>query len=149
MPPKRVCENQCTRNGLCVFQVVRGNLLPEAVTWFFTSVLKALQVHGEHQVCHNTLTQLAMLIYENLVTLITAGVALIIVSSVASCFSSISCHVFSGWERIGQLCSVHAHLLCTVKTKLICTCTSHANSIDIFYLCKCCSALKPSVVCVL
>ncbi|XP_072292745.1 exportin-5 [Eucyclogobius newberryi] len=43
-----------------------GNLLPEAVTWFFTSVLKALQVHGQHEVCNNTLNQLAMLIYESL-----------------------------------------------------------------------------------
>lgn len=62
--------------------MVRGNLLPEAVTWFFTSVLKALQVHGEHQVCHNTLTNLAMLVYDNLVRL-TSGVALIIASCVS------------------------------------------------------------------
>lgn len=58
------------------FQVVSGNLLPEAVTWFFTSVLRGLQVHGEHQVCHTTLSQLAMLIYENLVRL-TAIITLI------------------------------------------------------------------------
>uniref|UniRef100_A0A7N6BN93 Exportin-5 n=1 Tax=Anabas testudineus TaxID=64144 RepID=A0A7N6BN93_ANATE len=47
-------------------QVVGGNLLPEAVTWFYTSVLRSLQVHGQHEVCNSTLTQLAMLIYENL-----------------------------------------------------------------------------------
>ncbi|XP_072247044.1 exportin-5 [Leuresthes tenuis] len=47
-------------------QVVGGNLLPEAVTWFYTSVLRGLQVHGQHEVCNSTLTQLAMLIYENL-----------------------------------------------------------------------------------
>lgn len=47
-------------------QVVGGNLLPEAVTWFFTSVLRGLQVHGQHEVCHSALSQLAMLIYENL-----------------------------------------------------------------------------------
>uniref|UniRef100_A0A3Q0STW4 Exportin-5 n=1 Tax=Amphilophus citrinellus TaxID=61819 RepID=A0A3Q0STW4_AMPCI len=47
-------------------QVVGGNLLPEAVTWFFTSVLRGLQVHGQHEVCNSTLTQLALLIYENL-----------------------------------------------------------------------------------
>ncbi|XP_069000739.1 exportin-5 isoform X1 [Embiotoca jacksoni] len=47
-------------------QVVGGNLLPEAVTWFFTSVLRGLQVHGQHEVCNSTLSQLAMLIYENL-----------------------------------------------------------------------------------
>uniref|UniRef100_A0A3Q3ET71 Exportin-5 n=1 Tax=Labrus bergylta TaxID=56723 RepID=A0A3Q3ET71_9LABR len=47
-------------------QVVGGNLLPEAVTWFYTSVLRALQVHGQHEVCNLTLCQLAMLIYDNL-----------------------------------------------------------------------------------
>uniref|UniRef100_A0A4W6DT15 Exportin-5 n=1 Tax=Lates calcarifer TaxID=8187 RepID=A0A4W6DT15_LATCA len=47
-------------------QVVGGNLLPEAVTWFYTSVLRGLQVHGQHEVCNSTLSQLAMLIYENL-----------------------------------------------------------------------------------
>ncbi|KAK5854052.1 hypothetical protein PBY51_015155 [Eleginops maclovinus] len=47
-------------------QVVGGNLLPEAVTWFYTSVLRALQVHGQHEVCNSTLSQLAMHIYENL-----------------------------------------------------------------------------------
>lgn len=50
-------------------QVVGGNLLPEAVTWFYTSVLRGLQVHGQHEVCNSTLSQLAMLIYENLVSL--------------------------------------------------------------------------------
>ncbi|XP_031696340.1 exportin-5 isoform X1 [Anarrhichthys ocellatus] len=47
-------------------QVIVGNLLPEAVTWFYTSVLRGLQVHGQHEVCNSTLSQLAMLIYENL-----------------------------------------------------------------------------------
>ncbi|XP_068183178.1 exportin-5 [Antennarius striatus] len=47
-------------------QVVGGNLLPEAVTWIFGSVLKGLQVHGQHEVCNASLSQLAMLIYENL-----------------------------------------------------------------------------------
>uniref|UniRef100_A0A672G2Y2 Exportin-5 n=1 Tax=Salarias fasciatus TaxID=181472 RepID=A0A672G2Y2_SALFA len=47
-------------------QVVGGNLLPEAVTWFYTSVLRGLQVHGQHEVCNSTLSLLAMLIYENL-----------------------------------------------------------------------------------
>uniref|UniRef100_A0AAQ5YGZ6 Importin N-terminal domain-containing protein n=1 Tax=Amphiprion ocellaris TaxID=80972 RepID=A0AAQ5YGZ6_AMPOC len=46
--------------------VVGGNLLPEAVSWFYTSVLRGLQVHGQHEVCNSTLCQLAMLIYENL-----------------------------------------------------------------------------------
>ncbi|XP_037322098.2 exportin-5 [Pungitius pungitius] len=47
-------------------QVAAGNLLPEAVTWFYTSVLRSLQVHGQHEVCNSTLSQLAMIIYENL-----------------------------------------------------------------------------------
>lgn len=47
-------------------QVIGGNLLPEAVTWFFTSVLRGLQVHGQHEVCNSTLSLLAMHIYENL-----------------------------------------------------------------------------------
>ncbi|XP_061601346.1 exportin-5 [Cololabis saira] len=47
-------------------QVVGGSLLPEAVTWFFTSVLRGLQVHGQHEVCNTTLSLLAMFIYENL-----------------------------------------------------------------------------------
>ncbi|XP_076017062.1 exportin-5 isoform X2 [Genypterus blacodes] len=47
-------------------QVAAGNLLPEAVTWFFTSVLRGLEMHGQHEVCNTTLTQLAMLVYENL-----------------------------------------------------------------------------------
>uniref|UniRef100_UPI0037E7BD73 exportin-5 n=1 Tax=Semicossyphus pulcher TaxID=241346 RepID=UPI0037E7BD73 len=47
-------------------QVVGGNLLPEAVTWFYTSVLRGLQVHGQHEVCNLALCQLALLIYDNL-----------------------------------------------------------------------------------
>uniref|UniRef100_A0A3P8V411 Exportin-5 C-terminal domain-containing protein n=1 Tax=Cynoglossus semilaevis TaxID=244447 RepID=A0A3P8V411_CYNSE len=47
-------------------QVMGGNLLPEAVTWFLTSVLRGLQIHGQHEVCYIALSQLAMLIYENL-----------------------------------------------------------------------------------
>uniref|UniRef100_A0A3B5M0D3 Exportin-5 n=1 Tax=Xiphophorus couchianus TaxID=32473 RepID=A0A3B5M0D3_9TELE len=47
-------------------QVVAGNLLTEAVTWFYTSVLRALQVHGQHEACNTPLCNLAMLIYENL-----------------------------------------------------------------------------------
>ena len=51
---------------VCV-QVVGGNLLPDAATWFLISTLKGLQLHGQHEVCCATLTLLAMLIYENLV----------------------------------------------------------------------------------
>ncbi|XP_056147857.1 exportin-5 [Lampris incognitus] len=47
-------------------QVVSCSLLSEAVVWFYTSVLKGLQMHGQHEFCNNTLTQLAMLIYDNL-----------------------------------------------------------------------------------
>lgn len=64
-------------------QVVGGNLLSEAVTWFFTSVLRALQVHGQHEVSRSTLSQLAMLIYENLVRLTVAAI-----SSLHFCLSS-------------------------------------------------------------
>lgn len=48
-------------------QVLGGNLLPEAVTWIYTSVLKGLQMHGQHEGCNAALTQLAFLIYESLV----------------------------------------------------------------------------------
>uniref|UniRef100_H3CTC2 Exportin-5 n=1 Tax=Tetraodon nigroviridis TaxID=99883 RepID=H3CTC2_TETNG len=47
-------------------QVVGGSLLPEAVTWLFTSVLRGLQIHGQHETCNATLSYLAMLIYDNL-----------------------------------------------------------------------------------
>ncbi|XP_028325256.1 exportin-5 [Gouania willdenowi] len=47
-------------------QVVEGNLILEAVTWLYTSVLRGLQVHGQHEVCNMTLCQLAMHIYESL-----------------------------------------------------------------------------------
>lgn len=52
------------------FQVVGGSLLPEAVTWLFTSVLRGLQIHGQHETCNATLSYLAMLIYDNLVSLV-------------------------------------------------------------------------------
>lgn len=62
-------------------QVVSGNLLPEAVTWFFTSVLRGLQVHGQHEVCNTTLSLLAMLIYESLVRLMPVYLPNVMVSS--------------------------------------------------------------------
>ncbi|KAI4875180.1 hypothetical protein NFI96_008594 [Prochilodus magdalenae] len=52
-------------------QVVGGSLLPEAVTWVYVSVLKALQMHGQHDGCNAALTQLALLIYDALVGGIT------------------------------------------------------------------------------
>lgn len=48
-------------------QVLPGNLLPDAVSWFFTSVLKGLQVHGQHDGCMAALVHLAFQIYEALV----------------------------------------------------------------------------------
>lgn len=48
-------------------QVLPGNLLPDAVSWFFTSVLKGLQVHGQHDGCMAALVHLAFQIYEVLV----------------------------------------------------------------------------------
>ncbi|XP_072526309.1 exportin-5 [Salminus brasiliensis] len=47
-------------------QVVGKNLLPEAVSWLYVSVLKALQMHGQHDGCNAALTQLALLIYDAL-----------------------------------------------------------------------------------
>ncbi|KAI2657488.1 Exportin-5 [Labeo rohita] len=47
-------------------QVLGCNLLPEAVTWLYSSVLKGLQMHGQHEGCNAALTQLALLIYESL-----------------------------------------------------------------------------------
>ncbi|KAK9964003.1 hypothetical protein ABG768_005211, partial [Culter alburnus] len=61
------CER--TAGVLCwtlLKQVLGGNLLPEAVTWIYTSVLKGLQMHGQHEGCSAALTQLALLIYESL-----------------------------------------------------------------------------------
>lgn len=52
-----------------VAQVVGGNLLPEAVTWLYVSVLKALQMHGQHDGCSAALFQLALLLYDALVGL--------------------------------------------------------------------------------
>ncbi|CAB1338502.1 unnamed protein product [Coregonus sp. 'balchen'] len=59
---------EMTELGKCLLkhEVVGGNLLPEAVTWFYASVLKGLQMHGQHEVCNSALTQLALVIYENL-----------------------------------------------------------------------------------
>lgn len=48
-------------------QVLPGNLLPDAVSWFFTSVLKGLQTHGQHDGCMAALVHLAFQIYEALV----------------------------------------------------------------------------------
>nr|XP_006638576.1 PREDICTED: exportin-5 [Lepisosteus oculatus] len=47
-------------------QVVGGTLLPDAVSWFYMSVLKGLQVHGQHEGCNAALTQLAFQIYDAL-----------------------------------------------------------------------------------
>lgn len=48
-------------------QVLPGNLLPDAVSWFFISVLKGLQIHGQHDGCMAALVHLAFQIYEALV----------------------------------------------------------------------------------
>ncbi|XP_036402573.1 exportin-5 [Megalops cyprinoides] len=61
------CQRTASMVGWTLLrQVVGGNLLPEAVTWFYTSVLKGLQMHGQHEGCNAALTQLAFLIYEAL-----------------------------------------------------------------------------------
>ncbi|KAJ1148542.1 hypothetical protein NDU88_001371 [Pleurodeles waltl] len=43
-----------------------GTMMSDAATWFFTIVLKGLQVHGQHDVCMAALVNLAFQIYENL-----------------------------------------------------------------------------------
>uniref|UniRef100_A0A8D2J353 Exportin-5 n=1 Tax=Varanus komodoensis TaxID=61221 RepID=A0A8D2J353_VARKO len=61
---------QRTTTHLCwplLKQVLTRNLMiPEAVTWFFTSVLTGLQVHGQHDGCMAALVHLAFQIYEAL-----------------------------------------------------------------------------------
>ncbi|XP_010579563.1 PREDICTED: exportin-5, partial [Haliaeetus leucocephalus] len=60
---------QRTTTQLCwplLKQVLPGNLLPDAVSWFFTSVLKGLQTHGQHDGCMAALVHLAFQIYEAL-----------------------------------------------------------------------------------
>ncbi|NXA32685.1 XPO5 protein, partial [Eudromia elegans] len=60
---------QRTTTQLCwplLKQVLAGNLLPDAVSWFFTSVLRGLQMHGQHDGCMAALVHLAFQIYEAL-----------------------------------------------------------------------------------
>ncbi|XP_051008849.1 exportin-5 [Acomys russatus] len=47
-------------------QVMSGTLLADAVIWLFTSVLRGLQVHGQHDACMASLIHLAFQIYEAL-----------------------------------------------------------------------------------
>lgn len=49
-------------------QVLSGTLLSDAVTWLFSSVLKGLQTHGQHDGCMASLVHLAFQIYEALVS---------------------------------------------------------------------------------
>ncbi|KAM5263125.1 exportin-5 [Ctenodactylus gundi] len=60
---------QRTTTQLCwplLKQVLPGTLLADAVTWLFTSVLKGLQTHGQHEGCMASLVHLAFQIYEAL-----------------------------------------------------------------------------------
>uniref|UniRef100_A0A8D0H756 Exportin-5 C-terminal domain-containing protein n=1 Tax=Sphenodon punctatus TaxID=8508 RepID=A0A8D0H756_SPHPU len=60
---------QRTTTQLCwplLKQVLKGSLIPEAVTWFFVSVLQGLQTHGQHDGCMAALVHLAFQIYEAL-----------------------------------------------------------------------------------
>lgn len=60
---------QRTTTQLCwplLKQVLSGTLTPDAVTWFFTCVLKGLQMHGQHDGCMAALVNLAFQIYEAL-----------------------------------------------------------------------------------
>lgn len=67
-------------------QVLGGNLLPEAVTWLFASVLKGLQMHGQHEGCNVALTQLALLIYEALVRHFSSAIIACMFLSMGSTF---------------------------------------------------------------
>ncbi|XP_043916295.1 exportin-5 isoform X2 [Protopterus annectens] len=58
---------QRTTSVLCwplIKQVVNSNLTSDAVTWFYTSVLQGLQMHGQHEGCMAALVQLAFHVYE-------------------------------------------------------------------------------------
>ncbi|XP_015427659.1 PREDICTED: exportin-5 isoform X3 [Myotis davidii] len=60
---------QRTTTQLCwplLKQVLTGTLLADAVTWLFSSVLKGLQTHGQHEGCMASLVHLAFQIYEAL-----------------------------------------------------------------------------------
>uniref|UniRef100_H3AUW1 Exportin-5 n=1 Tax=Latimeria chalumnae TaxID=7897 RepID=H3AUW1_LATCH len=60
---------QRTTTQLCwplLKHVMGGSLLQDAVTWFFTSVLRGLQMHGQHDGCMASLVHLAFQIYEGL-----------------------------------------------------------------------------------
>ncbi|XP_008123488.1 exportin-5 [Anolis carolinensis] len=61
---------QRTTTHLCwplLKQVFTGNtMIPDAVIWFFKSVLKGLEVHGQHDGCMAALVHLAFQIYEAL-----------------------------------------------------------------------------------
>ncbi|XP_045150698.1 exportin-5 [Echinops telfairi] len=60
---------QRTTTQLCwplLKQVLTGTLLADAVTWLFTSVLRGLQIHGQHDGCMASLVHLAFQIYEAL-----------------------------------------------------------------------------------
>ncbi|XP_029448694.1 exportin-5 isoform X1 [Rhinatrema bivittatum] len=60
---------QRTTTQLCwplLRQVIAGSLLTDVVTWFFISVLKGLQMHGQHDGCMAALVHLAFHIYETL-----------------------------------------------------------------------------------
>ncbi|XP_042308146.1 exportin-5 isoform X2 [Sceloporus undulatus] len=61
---------QRTTSHLCwplLKQGLTRNLMnPDAVIWFFTSVLKGLQVHGQHDGCMAALVHLAFQVYEAL-----------------------------------------------------------------------------------
>uniref|UniRef100_A0A8C5RVG9 Exportin 5 n=1 Tax=Laticauda laticaudata TaxID=8630 RepID=A0A8C5RVG9_LATLA len=57
---------QRTTTQLCWPLLKQNMMIPEAVIWFFTSVLKGLQVHGQHDGCMAALVHLAFQIYEAL-----------------------------------------------------------------------------------
>lgn len=63
-PSSGVCIKACRLSWLIIQQLATRNLLPEAVTHLYTSILRGLQMHGEHDTCRAELILRAMQHYE-------------------------------------------------------------------------------------
>nr|XP_054758894.1 exportin-5-like [Lytechinus pictus] len=63
-PDSGVCMKACRLSWLIVQELATRPLIPEAVTHLYTSILKGLQVHGEHDTCRAELIYRAMNHYE-------------------------------------------------------------------------------------
>eukprot|EP00057_Strongylocentrotus_purpuratus_P015611 XP_011670085.1 PREDICTED: exportin-5 [Strongylocentrotus purpuratus] len=63
-PDSGVCMKACRLSWLIVQELATRPLLPEAVTHLYTSILRGLQIHGEHDTCRAELVYRAMNHYE-------------------------------------------------------------------------------------